>query len=92
MWADVQLTLLFESDILNSTVVGSNLCVKCPLEVKSKGIRGVVALEGKEACIDHAINTVSQWQWFVARCLMSAVPLICLAYAFVFPSTRKLLT
>jgi hypothetical protein len=35
------------------TVVGANLCVPRPLEVKDKGIRGVGGVADKEACTVH---------------------------------------
>jgi hypothetical protein len=46
---------------LAGTVVGANLCVPCPLEVKCTVIGGVGGVAGKKA---HTI--ISQWQCFVA--------------------------
>jgi hypothetical protein len=65
------------------TVVGRNLCVPRPLEVKGKGIRGAT---DKEAYTVHTINIISQRQYYVASCLssMSAMSLVYIVQAFVF--------
>jgi hypothetical protein len=52
-----------------STVVGTNLCVPRPLEVRGKGIRGVGGAADKEACTVQTVKGISQRQYFVARCL-----------------------
>jgi hypothetical protein len=41
------------------TVVGVNMCVRRPLEVKGKGIRGVGGAANKEAYTGHTVNIVS---------------------------------
>jgi hypothetical protein len=53
------------------TVVGANLCVRRPLELKDKRIRGVGGIADKEAHTAHTIKIISQRQYFVARCLIS---------------------
>jgi hypothetical protein len=55
------------------TVVGANLCVWGPLEVKGKGIKGVGGVADKEAYTVHTINIISQRLYFVARCLIPYV-------------------
>jgi hypothetical protein len=65
--------LLEQSSVIYiRTAVGTNLCVRGPLEVKSKGIRGVGGVADKEAYTVHTIN-ISQRQYFVAHCLSSCV-------------------
>jgi hypothetical protein len=54
----------------HNTVVGENLFIWGPLEVKCKGIRG--AADKEEFSVD-TINIISQWQYFVARWLSSCV-------------------
>jgi hypothetical protein len=56
-----------------TTVVGTNLCVLRPLEVKDNGIRGVGGVAGKEACCVHATNFISRRQYLVACCFSSYV-------------------
>jgi hypothetical protein len=51
------------TEVEEVTVVGTNLCVPRPLEVKGKGIRGV---SDKEAYNVHAKNIISQKQYFAA--------------------------
>jgi hypothetical protein len=55
------------------TVVGANLCVRRPLEVKGKGIIGVGQASDKEAYTVHSSNIITQRQCFVPRCLSSFV-------------------
>jgi hypothetical protein len=57
----------------HGTVVGANLCIRGPLEVNGKGIRGVGAVADKEIYTVHTINITSQQQYFVAHCLISYV-------------------
>jgi hypothetical protein len=49
-----------------STVVGTKPCVLHLLEIKGRGVRG---LAGKETYTVQTINIISQWQYFLARCL-----------------------
>jgi hypothetical protein len=42
----------------SGTVVGAKPCVRCPLEVKGKGIRGVGGVADKEAYTVHTINII----------------------------------
>jgi hypothetical protein len=77
---------------VQGTVVGTNLCVPRPLEIKGKGIRGVGGVADKEA---YSVRTiVSQRQFFVPRCLISFVGSVfglrCICVCF--PSARKLAT
>jgi hypothetical protein len=58
---------------LNFTVVGANLWVRHPLEVKSMGIRRVGGVADKEAYAVHTINIISQRQFFGPSCLSSCV-------------------
>lgn len=53
-----------------ATVVGVNLCVGSPLELKDKGMNGVGWLAGKEAYADHTINIIIQRQYFLFPCLI----------------------
>jgi hypothetical protein len=55
------------------TVVGRSLCVRRPLEINGKGIRGAGGVACKEARTIHTINITCQQQYFVARCLGSYV-------------------
>jgi hypothetical protein len=47
---------------ISVTVVGANLYVSCPLEVKGKVIRGVRGVADKEACTVRTINIIPQRQ------------------------------
>jgi hypothetical protein len=47
-------------------VVGASRCVRGPLEVNGKGIRGAGVVAGKEAYMVHAVNIIYQWLYFVA--------------------------
>jgi hypothetical protein len=75
-----------------STVVGANLCVRRPSDVKGKGIRGAGGVADKEAYTVHTINIISQRQYFVARCLSSYVGNVFGLHSICIyiPSTRKL--
>jgi hypothetical protein len=73
-------------------IVGTNLCVAHPLEEKRQ--RGSDELGGvaeKEAYTVHAINIISQRQYYVARCLISYVVNVfgLRSICVCFPSTRK---
>jgi hypothetical protein len=51
------------------TLLGTNLCVRRPLEVKGKGIRGVEEAADVEAYTVHSMNIIYQRLYFVAYCL-----------------------
>jgi hypothetical protein len=55
----VSILLSFCSERHNITAVGANLCVRRPLELNGKGIRGVGGAADKEALSVHAINIIS---------------------------------
>jgi hypothetical protein len=76
------------------TVVGANLCVRGPLQVKGKGIRRMGGVTGKETCTVHTFNIISERQYFVTRCLSSFVGDVfgLRSICVCFPSTRKLVT
>jgi hypothetical protein len=80
--------------IFQGTVVGANLCVPRPLEIKGKGIRRVGGVAVKEAYTVHPFNIISQRLYFVAHSLSSCVGNVFGSYSmcFCFPSTRKLVT
>jgi hypothetical protein len=76
MWEFIQIKYCFGCLFLLhdiKTIVVANLCVRSPLDVKDKGIRGVGGTVDKDTCTVHTINIISQWQYFVARCLSSYV-------------------
>lgn len=53
-----------------NTVVGTNLCVLCPLQEIGRGIREEGVATGKVSYTVHTVNIISQRQYFVA-CLRS---------------------
>jgi hypothetical protein len=79
--------------IKSFTVVGANLCVRRPLEINGKGIRGVRVAADKAYTV-HSINIIFQFQYFVARCLSSYVSNIFSLHSMptCFPSTFELMT
>jgi hypothetical protein len=54
-------------------VVEANLCVRGPLKVTGKEIRGMGEAADEEAHTIHTMNIIAQRQYFVARCLISCV-------------------
>jgi hypothetical protein len=83
---------LYKSCTTHVTVVGANLCIQGPLEVKGKGIRGVDRVADKEAYTVHIINNISPQQYFVAHCLISYVGNVFGSHnmCICFPSTHKI--
>jgi hypothetical protein len=75
-----------------TAIVGANLCVPGPLEVKGKGIREMGEVADKEAYTVQTINIISQRQYFIARCLSFYVGYVFGLHSMClcFPSTRKL--
>jgi hypothetical protein len=67
---DTALRVSYISSVLPGAVVGANLCVRIPSEVKVKWIRGLGGVAEKKACTVHII---SQQHYFGARCLFSCV-------------------
>lgn len=56
------------SERLVCAVVGANMCVPLPIEVKGKGIGGVGGVAGKGGYSVRTVKFISQRQDFVVRC------------------------
>jgi hypothetical protein len=54
------------------TVVGANVCVRGPVKVKDRGIKGVDGVEDKKVCAVRTINIISRRQCFAAYRLSSS--------------------
>jgi hypothetical protein len=75
------------------TVVGTKLCVPHPSSKRQEDQKGG-AVADEETFSVHNINFISQWQYFVARCLISCVGNVfgLRSVCACFPSTCKLVT
>jgi hypothetical protein len=77
------------------SIVGTKLCVPCPLEVKD-GLKGwkMGGVADKWANTVHSLNVISQRQYFVASCLSFGVSNVFGLHSIwvCYPSICKLLT
>jgi hypothetical protein len=91
----VQLVLPLQArDKLEVIIVGANMFVRRPLEVKRKGIGKKECVVNKKAYTGHPINIISHFLYFVARSLTSIAGNVFGSHSvrLRFPSTCDLVT
>lgn len=70
------------------------MCTRDPLEVNGMMIGGAGGVAGNKAYTVHAVNIISERQYFVAPCLIPGVGNVFDLHSIcvLFPSTLKLVT